>query len=482
MYESSSFNRKGSPWRKGNAKKVFLLVVCFLYLCTSAYSILVGGYLFTSIQAKTATTQTPSAVTAAVSPITERIIPTPLDKEEFNPEDYYPEDIEESFLIPKKLGPGELMPIRWRDDLTPIDGEKCETFVVGLPDQLRHEMKAYMDANGLLDYAKTMLYDAPVPKEGNRIYTLNDGMKWASQVNGVWNTDMVWFDPADESAFESLISMLKKGGFGVVIESMGKAFDLNGIMIQGIGAIFLSKYEDPNRGTHVDMEGMGGKFFNVLFPVHIPEDDVARLYFADADNQERADEMGAVNVRDGTALIIGGDSSHKTVECDYRDKREFRLFLNVYIVDAEEETTVERISQESTSLWPTYGDKEYTLSQKERFYSKKDGRISMYTDQGRKPLHVADKDEKCSKMIHLCDADPDWRLNCPKTCEIYLEDDIYLEKIGIYNRDFSSSSFSLWQICWMIFTISVLIVFIRTLLSLFMTNSKNHSNENLHLA
>lgn len=406
-----------------------------------------------------------------------RVRPVPLTEEEYDPEDYYPEEEEESFLIPKYLKAGEMEPIRWRNDLTPVDGENCEAFVVGLPKKLRQEVKSYMDANGMLYYARSMIYDERPPLHGHRIYTLNDGRKWASQISGKWKTDMIWFDPADEETFESLVTMLKRGGFGQVLESVGKAFDMNGIMIQGIGAIFLSEYEE-SKNMHVDMDGMAGTFFNILFPIHIPENDTGKLYIGEYYNREEHSKA-TVNLRFDSAIVIGGETLHGTGECDYRDKRDLRILLNVYIADVDSDKSVERIARDSTSLWPTYGDKEWFLSQKHRFYSR-DGSSSMEFDQGRKPFHVADKDDKCHNMKHLCDEDPDgWRLKCPKTCKVYLEDDDYyhLLQSGQHQQEHTlikSTTIDFWEVLMVICILPVLYVFLQTLHSHFLSKSKVH--------
>jgi hypothetical protein len=407
--------------------------------------------------------------------------PVPLTLDEYNEEDFYSIEEEESFLIPKYLKAGEMEPIRWRSDLTPVDGEKCRAFVIGLPETLQREVQSYMHTNGMLGYAKTMIYDERPPQKGHRIYTLNDSRKWASQLTSRWKTDMVWFDPADEETFESLVTMLRTGGFGQVLERIGKTFDLNGIMIQGIGAIFLSQYEQ-SKNMHVDMDGMAGTFFNILFPIHIPENDTGKLYIGDYERHSKA----TVNLRYDSAIVIGGETLHGTGECDYRDKRDLRLLLNVYIADVDSEQSVERIARDSTSLWPTYGDKEWFFSQKHRFYSR-DGSNSMEFDRGRKPLNVVDEDEKCPEMKHLCEDDPDgWRLKCPKTCRVYLEDGEYYnmmmlqspdqETAGGFTRTSILSDYNFWEVIMVIFTLPVFYVFLQTFHSQILSKSKVHSH------
>jgi len=231
-------------------------------------------------------------------------------------------------------------------------------------------------------------------------------------------------DPADEECFESLLGVLRRGNLDVVLDQVGKAFDLNGLMVQGVGAIFLSEYQVSDN-MHVDIPTSKGSFYNIIVPVHIPIGHTAKFYVGD---QEDEDRMGKVNMDPNVGIVLGGESSHGTGECSYRKEKEFRLSFAVYVADINEDN-VELIASDSTSLWPTNGDTEWFRAQEGRLWSK-DGSTSLKNDKGRKPLHVQDKHPKCSKSQHLCEKDVQgMRLLCPKTCKLYLEDDVYYSKL-----------------------------------------------------
>ena len=52
---------------------------------------------------------------------------------EYDLNEFYKESEEPDFLIPKKLDVGEMVPIRWREDLTAVDNSDGEFFVIGFP-------------------------------------------------------------------------------------------------------------------------------------------------------------------------------------------------------------------------------------------------------------------------------------------------------------------------------------------------------------
>mmetsp|Transcript_26645 Transcript_26645/g.63514 ORF Transcript_26645/g.63514 Transcript_26645/m.63514 type:complete len:838 (-) Transcript_26645:227-2740(-) len=338
--------------------------------------------------------------------------------------DFKPREEEPDFLIPKTLKPGEMQPIRWREDLTPVDGPDGESFVIGFPPELHEEFVKYIKEDGMMDVAKSILYEEEALEPGEqRIYTLNDGEKWTAMVQGNWNTDMVWLDPGDESCFESLLGVLRRGNFDIVLEQVGKAFDLDGLMVQGVGAIFLTEYEETEN-IHVDIEGSRGSFYNVIVPVHIPigEDAIFKI-------SDQGDEyMGRLALDPQVGVVLGGESRHGTGECDYRKKKDFRLSFAVYVADINE-SNVDLIASDSTSLWPTEGDTFWFQAQKGRLWTK-DGKNSIKNDKGRFSVNIQDKSEKCATMDKkLCETDlQGMRLECPKTCELYLEDDVYYAK------------------------------------------------------
>jgi len=343
---------------------------------------------------------------------------------EFDLNDFYGYEDEPDFLIPKKLDTAEMVPIRWRDDLSPVDGSDGESFVVGFPPELHEEFKKYVANSGMMRIAHQILYkEEPLERGDQRIYTLDDGEKWTAMVQGAWDTDMVWLDPGDESCFESLLGVLRRGNFDKVLEQVGKNFDLDGLMVQGVGAIFLTEYT-KTENMHVDIPGSRGSFYNIIVPVHIPADDVAIFKLSDKGD----DFQGKLRLDPNVGVVLGGESRHGTGECNYREKEEFRLSFAVYVADINDDN-IEMIASDSTSLWPTSGDTFFFEAQKGRLWTA-DGRNSIKHDKGRMPMNIRDNHPSCATMDKsLCMTDVQgMRLHCPKTCELYLEDDVYYAK------------------------------------------------------
>jgi len=333
------------------------------------------------------------------------------------------EDQEPHFLVPLDLAPGEMAPLTFRHIRRSIQGE---AYTIALPVQLLEEFQAYIRNDGMMELAQKLLYKEKRLGEGeHKIHTLNDGMKWGAMNTG-WesNTDMIWLDPADEECFESLLSVLRRGGFDVILESVGRKFNLDSLMIQGIGAIFLSHFDhdEEYRQMHVDIPGSQGTFYNVVVPIHIPQEG-AKLYVGDDQDWE------ALQMRQNLGTLVGGNTLHGSAECDYRETGGFRLSFAIYLADVSEEN-LKLIASDSTSLWPTQGDVTWFRAQKGRLWNS-DGKNSLREDIGRKTLTTRDEIDECPKRKELCEEDPtEFRLKCPLTCKLYLEDEIYYQLIS----------------------------------------------------
>lgn len=334
------------------------------------------------------------------------------------------------YFVPASLEPGQMERLFWRATKQPVDRE---AYVIGLPPQLLKEFQEYVERDGMMEIARTLLYDTePFGNEDHRLYRMDDGMNWAAKGPRWEGTDAIWFDPADEESFESLLSVLRRGGFDAVMDTIGKKFELEGLMVQGIGAMFLSHfdYEPGLTHIHTDMIGAEGTFYNVLIPVHTPESGYS-MYVQDKPDAK------AINMTHSVGLVIGADTKHGTGDCDYRQTGDFRLSFSVYMADIDDEN-VEIIASDPTSLWPTDGDIDWFLAQAGRLWSK-DGKNSLENDKGRTPMNVQDQREYCSMSTDLCITDPaGFRLECAKTCGIYMEDDKYYSMLLAENASSSS--------------------------------------------
>lgn len=252
-------------------------------------------------------------------------------------------------------------------------------------------------------------------------YLLWAGPRWDG-------TDMIWLDPADEECFESLISVLRRGNFDVVLKSIANAFGLKGLMISGVGPIFLSHFdENPTLSqVHVDLPGTEGGFYNVIVPIHIPDSGFP-LYIGDETGTE------IINISYNLGVLAGANTYHGTGPCDYRASQGFRLSAAVYMADLDDENLA-MVADDSTSLWPTQGDTDWFQSQTGRFFS--DNGNSLKTDKGRRPWQVKDNRADCASLVEQCLKDPTGvRLQCAKTCSLYLEDDVYYARHAKRMRD-----------------------------------------------
>ncbi|KAL7555869.1 hypothetical protein ACA910_009948 [Epithemia clementina (nom. ined.)] len=130
-------------------------------------------------------------------------------------------------------------------------------------------------------------------------------------------------------------------------------------------------------------------------------------------------------------VLLGGESPHGTGNVDYRETREFRLAVSVYLDDYNAETVA--AFDHDLNSFPPQGDFDYVLTQQGRHWGgDRRGRGSLKNDRGRLPYNVVDQNNvDCPKFAEQgrC-SNIEIRNLCIKSCKVYLEDEVYYEKLG----------------------------------------------------
>lgn len=133
-------------------------------------------------------------------------------------------------------------------------------------------------------------------------------------------------------------------------------------MIAGVGFIAVSH----SKGSlwHTDDPNVKDRFFDMLFPLVLPENGVSQLFIGDDKNGKR--EAPYIYTMD-EAVLLSDDTAHKTGDCDYRENKEMRVAVSVYIADLNEEIA-EVISADDTALFPLPDNTEWLMAQKGRLW------------------------------------------------------------------------------------------------------------------
>lgn len=243
------------------------------------------------------------------------------------------------------------------------------------------------------------------------------------------NSNMHWFDVIDEESREETLQVLRRGGFDTVLNAIGKEFSSDGLVVVGMGFIVTSHCTGAVQ--HVDDPYVGDHFFDLLFPLGLPKNEKAQLYIADETNDRRS---APVDYTMDVGILMSGDTEHATGDCDYRHDKGLRVAVSIYIADMNEKIA-KMISQDGTALFPVPFNTDWLMAQKGRHWEE--GK-SLAHDKGRKPFTAKDKLQDCGVFakVGLCEKDP-WytRVNCQKSCKIFMDDEQYYNMIGRSNTD-----------------------------------------------
>lgn len=84
----------------------------------------------------------------------------------------------------------------------------------------------------------------------------------------------------DKAVFEEMMQVLRRGGFDTELGSIGSEFKSEPLMIAGMGFIVVSHSKDPRRHAN-DPGVIQDHFFDMLFPLVLPENDASQLFIGD---------------------------------------------------------------------------------------------------------------------------------------------------------------------------------------------------------
>lgn len=326
------------------------------------------------------------------------------------------------FLTPP-LPPGKADLLRWDDDHTIVQPYAAR---VGLPETLLPTLVDYITQMGLLEIMQTMLYEDPLPPNGNKWFTFTSpydenevkrNITWnVERPAKKWKSDMHWFNVADEMAHEDALRALAKGGFDQVLRGIGEKFNLDTLYVDSVGFVAVTECE---RGfIHTDWDEVGGRAFNFLIGIQSPEDAGPELI---VENGRR----GEVYYGSDYGILVGDGTKHGTRECNHRAKKGVRITASIYLADLTEEN-LSIAAGDTTSIFPPTGDEDWIWSQRGRHWSK-DGKKSLVNDVGRREFEVKDEFKNCEKKTQNgeCKGNTKERSGCLKTCRVYLHDDEY---------------------------------------------------------
>ena len=325
------------------------------------------------------------------------------------------------FILPQ-LNPGGMSPFFWRSDGTKVDKHAR---LVGLPMGLTDEIRKFCEETGLIAHFRSLMYSDPVTPGNSRLLELKGNRQWAAtrptnEANWV-HSNLHWVDPADETGFEEALSVLKRWGIDKIIDVIGSEFQSESLTFLGLGFIVVSHSTASKK--HQDNPGGGKDFFDLLFPLVLPKNDVAQLRIGKSKKQN-----GLVNFEANVGVLLGMDTWHSTADCDYRDDNDLRVAVSVYLADVNEDN-VELLSEDGTALFPIPGQADWILAQQGRLW--KNG-VGLTADQGRKPFDVEDEYVECPEWAEegKCESDlTGVRMECLKSCKIYVDDELYFSEV-----------------------------------------------------
>jgi len=329
-------------------------------------------------------------------------------------DDYYKGGAERFRLTPLKQG--QMHPIRWGSDRKMVSDHALR---IGLPAELRKELRKFMEDYGIVDAARHHLFSESLEAHSVTFRELKHKKKMQSNLfqihrPGMYDmSDNIWFDPGNEVTHEEELAALGRGNFDLVLDAIGNYFGFKNLTVYGMGIFALSQC---NVGAPLHTDGEGTGLINVLVAIELV--DGADPEFVISDENGR---FGEFKYEHDVGLVIGGDVLHGTIAHDYRESQSMRLVASIYIAEVTDRN-VNSIMAESSSMFPLKGDIDWMNAQRGRHWGNGS---TLANDKGRAYFDYDDGDyDLCERaaMNGWCTISKyatNMLWNCPRSCNVY---------------------------------------------------------------
>jgi hypothetical protein len=295
-------------------------------------------------------------------------------------------------FIANPLKPGYMAPIRWADTskvVTPW------AFRMGLDSRVRQVLLEYCEKMGIIKIMEHVTKEGNGLEPGNDMHLSIHGDDWFLQrPSDNWRSNLHWLSPGAAPAHEHYLQALTVAGFDEILTAVGQYLGMENIVIFHV--TFIACSFSTKGFLHHDMNGTGGKMFNVIVPLILsdngPELDIQDINY-DEDMQgyrvgryryeygkntipflllDHCRYDGSTSFLSSTdvAGMMGDGAVHGTSAVDYRSTKEMRLAATIYITEVNE-SNVDSISGQYTQAYPPK-DRDLLLSWAGRHWKKDD--------------------------------------------------------------------------------------------------------------
>jgi hypothetical protein len=340
----------------------------------------------------------------------------------------------DAFYLQPALDPYQIAPIL--NHASEIASQYA--FQMGLPPKLIETLLNYCDELGITDLMRDYTSHSPIPAldEHNGRYLKLQNKEWyAQRPASKWASDMHSISPANEAAHEDYLRVLMGGGFDRVLESIGNALGLDGLVAYHL--TFIGVSYSSGGYIHRDATLTDGRVYNLIIPLLLEEESDAELLLISDRQEERRGGGGGYKYSIGTGVLMGDDAMYGMRECNYRNISNprhggvldgnqigMRLAATVYIADINEDNVASIAKETLTHKNFPLASEEWLMSQAGRHW-RRDGTAMVDGDIGRKAFRFRDELDDCHDRMQrgFCMTDEQGtRRQCLKTCGVYIEE------------------------------------------------------------
>ena len=230
----------------------------------------------------------------------------------------------------------QLIPVEWSDSDLSVPNLHHVRLPEGIVELLVETMKETNVDDAIL---KLISKEEEFPV-GHKVRPPSAFGKWtATRVSS--DSDLHTVAPANKRTFNHLLAKLGKGGFGAVLESIGKAFGHSNLCVYEIAyfAVHYSPPQETSRPTWTVASTSDG-LYEMVIPLRLAEDVGPEVIFAGQgkDNDDSQDMYFKNSI--GYGYLMGDGVKSILAPHDYQIQKQIRIGLSVRLAEFSEEALV----------------------------------------------------------------------------------------------------------------------------------------------
>jgi hypothetical protein len=210
---------------------------------------------------------------------------------------------------------------------------------IGLPIGFADTMQQWAVDYGLVEILHDYILGSKIlPVDGEERLMINGAVWWMKRFEKEWESDMHYMTADDDLSHHQFMTALHEAGYGDVLMALGQKYGHQSLTCYYPSLIAISHCTEAY--MHTDSEHFGN--YNLIFPIVQANTSTAELVLGN-DNH---DYYIPYRYEREHAVVLGKLGLHGSAPCDYRDTKQMRIVISIYMADFMDEQLLDDVVED----------------------------------------------------------------------------------------------------------------------------------------